>query len=319
MAWINPDSVTANGWSNASNAIDGDTSTSASKTIILGLSWGPWLTAHLSSTADCTQVRIYASRSSIQVISMQIEVYYNSQWNQVYSDNFTSGAYTTQSLGGTYSVTDIRVRFYTALVLATAYVHVMQFNKPTTYSKSIGAATVTPASVLDATSIFLNTVGQATITPVAKLSRFITYYVSGAIVTPGGVLRKQVIKRVGLATVNPIGVVVQKLISNVVVGSATVIPVGIIRVMLSIKLTVGNAVVNPIGLLIVNKTWMDKVGGAILNPISTITKVVSKYVGGTILTPVGSLKEGEDPPIPPSFLRLIVNKYFKSLKDFLHY
>ena len=95
MAWINPNSVTANGWTDAPNAIDGDTATSATNPGSGRNTWGPWLTAHLTTATDCTGVRIYTSRQNAQVSAMQMEAYYNAQWNLFFDGNPSDGAYIT--------------------------------------------------------------------------------------------------------------------------------------------------------------------------------------------------------------------------------
>ena len=127
MAWILPETITANGWADAENAIDGDTNTYASHPGSGRNAWGPWLEAHLNAAIDCTEVRIFGNRQNAQVSSMQIEVYYNDAWQLLYDgDAIGNGQYYTYDLEGTYSVSDLRIRFYTTQANRTAYVYSME-------------------------------------------------------------------------------------------------------------------------------------------------------------------------------------------------
>lgn len=109
MGWINPTGSTANGWVDPTYAYNGNTGNYATYTVSGG-SWTNYLEMSISSTA-ISQVRVYGSYTN-SITTMDIDIYYDSAWHNVYSSTYPTGAYVTQDLGGTYTVTGIRVRGY---------------------------------------------------------------------------------------------------------------------------------------------------------------------------------------------------------------
>ena len=125
MAWTNPSGYTANGWSSPENSIDGNTGTSASYDC--PTSGSPYLETSFSAV-NVDSVRVYTSRQNSQLTTLDIDVYYNSTWNNVYSGTPADSDYVTQSLGGTYSCTGIRVRGTASAGTRDLYIHNIEYN-----------------------------------------------------------------------------------------------------------------------------------------------------------------------------------------------
>ena len=125
MAWIRPDSHTANGWSSPASAYDGNTGTSASYGIS-GNSWSNYLEMYFSEAVECSEIRIYTSRQNSSVNTVEFDIRQNSTWTNVYSGAPTDGGASVSTvIDPTQTVDAIRVRFYAdhGGGTRTAYIH----------------------------------------------------------------------------------------------------------------------------------------------------------------------------------------------------
>lgn len=98
-------------WSNEANAYDGDTSTTATCSVPTE-SWSGYLELTHASLS-CRAIRFYIDGYSEGIINLvDIDAYYNSQWNNVYQGVFSNDTWTIKALASTQDVTSVRFRFY---------------------------------------------------------------------------------------------------------------------------------------------------------------------------------------------------------------
>ena len=109
MAWFRPTSHTENGWANPTWAYNGDTTNYASFNISTG--WSTYLEMYFTET-NIDQIRLYTSRQNDQVSHMQMDVYYDGVWNNIY-DGVTLAAdgYNTIDIGE-HIASGVRYRVY---------------------------------------------------------------------------------------------------------------------------------------------------------------------------------------------------------------
>jgi len=110
MGWVSPTGFVDGGgsWTSEILAYDEDTGTYASETIP-AVGWGNYL--ELTHAAiDCDKVQIWCSYQA-NVDLMEVDVYYGGAWHNIYSGPATVGAYVEYPIGGTESVTAMRIRF----------------------------------------------------------------------------------------------------------------------------------------------------------------------------------------------------------------
>ncbi|MBN1643533.1 MAG: hypothetical protein JW856_01745 [Dehalococcoidales bacterium] len=139
-SWVSPTSDVANGWTNPAYAYNGNTGDYASYSVS-GSSTSPYLELYISAIT-CDKVRVWSGRQGTRIASLEVDVYYNSQWNNIYSGTLVIDSYQEYSIGSTQTVTGMRVR-YTSTGNPTqgAYVYEAQFS-------SIGTASP-PQIVVD--------------------------------------------------------------------------------------------------------------------------------------------------------------------------
>ena len=110
MAWVTPTS--GSGWpvspEKAWNDNEGDW---AESDVVVPGNWTPWFTwGH--AALDCDRVRIWSGHGYDWLTDIEVEAYYNGDWQPVYNGGCYEGEFATYSLGGTYSVTQMRARRY---------------------------------------------------------------------------------------------------------------------------------------------------------------------------------------------------------------
>ena len=110
MAYVRPTSATANGWSNADNAYNNNTSNGA--TISLGgNAWTPYLVMHLENAISCNEIGVYdAHHGNINIV--EVDVYNGSTWTNVYDGDPGHGGWVTASFTAINNVESIRTRCY---------------------------------------------------------------------------------------------------------------------------------------------------------------------------------------------------------------
>lgn len=111
IGWASPTSYVDGGnWSNETNAYDDDTGTYASR-VVGPQSWSNYLELDIA-TANVTDIRIWITRSAVVIDDMDLDVYYNSAWQNIADAMPDLGEWESYSLGDTYEVSGMRARFY---------------------------------------------------------------------------------------------------------------------------------------------------------------------------------------------------------------
>ena len=105
--WISPTSDnTPDGWDDPTNAYDDDEDTYASVEV------NPYSTStnlELTHAAiNCSKIRF---KATVSYLYLQIDVYFDDEWHFLYSSSFVPSGWKEVSLGGTHSVTKMRMRF----------------------------------------------------------------------------------------------------------------------------------------------------------------------------------------------------------------
>jgi len=110
--WVSPTGYNDpnGGWHDETKAYDDSTSTYAYSSTP-GDSWGVFLELTHSAIV-CNKVRFYAHYYESYVIEIDLDVYYGGSWHHVYEGSYSDKAWEEKSLGGSFSVTTARVRFY---------------------------------------------------------------------------------------------------------------------------------------------------------------------------------------------------------------
>jgi len=132
-SWVSPTSNTANGWVNPTYAYNSNTGDWAIISVP-GSSTSAYLELYISAIT-CDKVRVWSGRSGTRISIIDVDVYYNSQWNNIYSGSLTVGSYQEYTIGSTQLVSGIRIR-YTSSGNPTqdAYICEAQFNTLVTNS-----------------------------------------------------------------------------------------------------------------------------------------------------------------------------------------
>ena len=105
-SYVDPDVV----WTDEAKAYDGNTGTYAYEDIS-GIAWGSYLQLVIAATY-CESVRIYPTREDADITTMDIDIYYDGVWTNVYSDTPTYGAYNTVTFSSPKLISQARIRFY---------------------------------------------------------------------------------------------------------------------------------------------------------------------------------------------------------------
>jgi len=108
VTWVTPTS--GSGWpTDPNNAWDDDEGSYAASDPILTGWWSDWFTwGH--AALDCNKVRIWSDHQGDWLEDIEVEAYYNGDWQLVYSGKCVEKEFVTYPLGGIYSVTQMRAR-----------------------------------------------------------------------------------------------------------------------------------------------------------------------------------------------------------------
>ena len=109
MGWVSPTGFVdpSSEWTDESNTYDENTGTYAKDDAIPASTWSAWLELTHSSI-QCDKVRLWSAGYKID--NIQVDVYYNTQWNNIYNGSHTKSQWVEYSIGSTESVTAMRVR-----------------------------------------------------------------------------------------------------------------------------------------------------------------------------------------------------------------
>lgn len=128
--WVSPTShIDAdNAWSNEENAYDGSIVTAA-VTPIAADSWGSYLTLSVNEV-NIDKVKFYAFYTFWSITKIDIDVYYDSDWHDVYEGAFTHLTWVEKDiLAGASLISKARIRFYNDYSrLSDAFLYEFMFN-----------------------------------------------------------------------------------------------------------------------------------------------------------------------------------------------
>lgn len=130
MGWIRPISHNANEsqWHNSANCYDGNLTTYGWDNV-----YGPPFSGYYiefnTPEIQCNKIRFNARSVSGYVDKIDIDVYYNGSWHNVfYRGYFSNCVWVEVSLGGTYAVTKARVRFFNSSIFFVKEGWLYEFN-----------------------------------------------------------------------------------------------------------------------------------------------------------------------------------------------
>ena len=109
-SWITPDGHEETDFDAEENAYDDDLDTYAYDWVADG-DTSPWIILTYSYTIECTKVRGYFSRGSPSCSDIEVDVYYDDAWTNIYDDEFDVGQWEEYPIGSTEYVTKVRMRF----------------------------------------------------------------------------------------------------------------------------------------------------------------------------------------------------------------
>ena len=113
MSWVSPTGFVDGGgtWNTEPLAYDENPVTYAYE-VIPAAGWGNYLELTIAAT-DCDKVQIWSERSAANVDTIEVDVYYSSAWQNIYSGVLVIGSYQEYPIGSTQNVTAVRVRYST--------------------------------------------------------------------------------------------------------------------------------------------------------------------------------------------------------------
>lgn len=113
MGWVSPTGFVDSGgvWTDETLAYDENTGTYVYASALKS-AWTDYL--ELTHAAlDCDKIHVWVDHAIANINSIEIDVYYDSAWNNIFSGAPSSwGAWVEYAIGSTQSVTAMRVRFY---------------------------------------------------------------------------------------------------------------------------------------------------------------------------------------------------------------
>jgi len=111
--WVSPSS-SDNGseWFDDSLAYDGDKKTYAYNPVV-PTSWSAFVEFTID-TDNYDNVRFYAKYDIDNINTIDIDAYHSGAWRDIYEGSYASMEWIEKSLGGTYEITNYRIRFYNA-------------------------------------------------------------------------------------------------------------------------------------------------------------------------------------------------------------
>ncbi|MBA7481263.1 hypothetical protein ES707_16733 [subsurface metagenome] len=127
-SWVSPTGFVDSGetWSSETLAYDEDTATYAVETIT-AIGWGNYLEL-THSAINCDSVQVWSSYQA-SIDQIEIDVFYNSAWNNIYSGPVTVDAFIEYAIGSEQSVTAMRIRYRTSRANRWVGVNEADFNE----------------------------------------------------------------------------------------------------------------------------------------------------------------------------------------------
>ena len=112
--WVTPLGFVDSGseWDDEEEAFDGAAVPgSSTSTNLSATTWSSYLELEVPEVTNCTKVRFYAGNFGSH-LNIDIDLYYNSQWNNLYEGSYVDQEWVEKAIGSTQAVTAMRIRFY---------------------------------------------------------------------------------------------------------------------------------------------------------------------------------------------------------------
>jgi hypothetical protein len=154
MSWVSPTGYNDpnSKWSNEPDAYDGDIGTCALSSS--ESNWGSFI--ELTHDAiDCDKVRHYSAYHATYRDQIDIDVYYEGAWHDVYEGNFPTQTWDEKTIpGGTKSVTAARVRYHHQSP-SWAAIYEFEFNEVAGGQTHYGSATLAGTGALAGSAVLI--------------------------------------------------------------------------------------------------------------------------------------------------------------------
>ncbi len=162
--WVSPTGYVDgdSAWEDEGNAYDGDIETSARA--LTGIqSWSSFLELTIGKLS-CNKVRVMSSilLTTGYINEIDLDVYYNSAWHNIYEGVFTGSEWTEYELDDTYNVTSLRIRLRSSHSLARiAAIWEVEFNHvSSSIENDLTVASLTTAGLVDGVDLSIHASGQ---------------------------------------------------------------------------------------------------------------------------------------------------------------
>ena len=144
MGRVSPTSFTDSDsqWNSEELIYDGNTETGADSYNGTDRTWGSFIELNIGEIS-CDSIGFYAYYNALDINSVDIDLYYNSTWNNLYEGIYDNQTWVEKVIGSTQNLTAARVRFY-AKKAATAYLYEFEFSSigAQKYYKEIGSSLI---------------------------------------------------------------------------------------------------------------------------------------------------------------------------------
>ena len=126
--WVSPTGFVDGGsvWTSETLAYDEDTLTFAYVNCPSG--WSDYLELTVAEIT-CDKVQLWMGRVNTQVTDVEVDVYYSSAWDNIYSGPIVVGSFQEFPIGSEQSVTAMRIRFFASKASRQADIYEADFNE----------------------------------------------------------------------------------------------------------------------------------------------------------------------------------------------
>jgi len=140
--WDSPTSGSGTSWLDIADAYDDNTGTYALYPNIAATSWSTNLTLTLPSAVTCDSIRYYAGGATADIDAIDIDVYDNSAWYDVYQGGFAQATWETRAIpDGILLISQARIRLYNSSGAGVdGYVYEFDFGSASTSVTATGVS-----------------------------------------------------------------------------------------------------------------------------------------------------------------------------------
>jgi len=129
LGWVSPTGHEDpdSGWNYEEYAYDDELGTDAATSDVDPETWSTFLEL-THTTLDCSRLRFYILYENPWMDEIDLDVFYSGDWHHVYQGSYEYDVWVEKSLGGAFSVTKARVRFYNRSVVVSTHIHLCEFD-----------------------------------------------------------------------------------------------------------------------------------------------------------------------------------------------